>query len=377
MALEASSWKYDSVYKMLLNDPNFNPIILVCPQVNRGHEFMLEKLRQCNDFFYQKGYNYICSFNEKTSEYIDANTLSPDIIFYTNPYKGLIDDRYYIDQFPAALTCYVNYAYNNHIHEFGFNLPFHRQVWRYFIECVDNKKLVESLSPINGVNCVVSGYPMFDAYTCGTNEGINWKLKDRKHKRIIWSPHHTISIQTELLRYSTFELYYDVIWNLSQKYKNEVQFVFKPHPLLKEALYRLDGWGKGRTDAYYEMWSKGENTAIAEGEYVDLFNSSDAMINDSGSFTIEYLYTCKPCLLLNNYNRQADANIVSLKAIDCWYQATDATQIENFIKEVLLQGVDPLKSKREAFYNEVLLPPNGCTVAENIVNEIKKELRLK
>ena len=35
----------------------------------------------------------------------------------------------------------------------------------------------------------------------------------------------------------------------------------------------------------------------------------------------------------------------------------------------MLQGDDPLKSKREAFYKEVLLPPNGCTVAENIVNE--------
>jgi CDP-glycerol glycerophosphotransferase (TagB/SpsB family) len=331
-------------------------------------------LQQCADYFEEKGYEYILTFNEKKQEYFDANLLRPDIVFYTNPYKGLIDDRYYIDKFPNSLTCYINYAYNNVRFEYSFNLPFHQQLWRYFVECKSNFSLVKSYSPINGKNCTVVGYPMYDAFVQGTDVGYDWKIQDKKRKRIIWSPHHTISIQSQTIRFSTFELYYDVMWKFAEKYKDQIQIAFKPHPLLKEALYRLDGWGKERTDKYYDMWRDGKNTAFVVGEYIDLFNSSDAIINDSGSFTIEYLYMRKPCLFLNNYDRQADANEVASKAFDCWYHATDAVQIERFIIDVVLNGNDSLQTKREDFYNKMLLPPCGCSVAENVVNEIKRSI---
>ena len=162
------------------------------------------------------------------------------------------------------------------------------------------------------------------------------------------------------------------MWHIAKKYENQVQIVFKPHPLLRQALYRLNGWGKERTDANYNKWAKGTNTAFIDGDYVDLFKSSDAIINDSGSFTIEYLYVRKPCLYLNNYDRQTDANTVTLQAFDCWYKAATEEEIENFVKNVVLGGEDPLEEKRHAFYKEVLLPPNGKTVAENIINEIIK-----
>lgn len=375
LAIGESDWKYDSLYVAMQNDATFNPIVVVCPQINYGQEFMLENLHQCADFFKRKGYKYVLAYDEAYQTYVDANSLKPDVVCFSNPYEVLTDERYHINKFPDALTCYINYGYNNHTHEWGFNLPFHQQLWRYFVECEINKQLVSSYSPIKGDNCVVTGYPMYDAFIQGTSIGKDWKQKNRKLKRIIWAPHHTIGGQNQLIHYSTFDLYYDVMWKLALKYHNEIQIVFKPHPLLKEALYRHEGWGKERTDAYYDMWSNGENTSVVNGEYIDLFNSSDAMINDSGSFTIEYLYTRKPCLLLNNYNRQADANQVSLQAIDCWYQATTAELIDTFIKDVVLEGNDPMRLKRESFYNEVLLPPNGCSVAENIMNEIKKQLK--
>ena len=44
LALEASSWKYDSLYLGMLKDPCFNPSILVCPQVNRGYDYMIERM---------------------------------------------------------------------------------------------------------------------------------------------------------------------------------------------------------------------------------------------------------------------------------------------------------------------------------------------
>ena len=372
MAIYDSNWKYDSVYREMEKDVRFNPIVLVCPVVNRGREHMLETMEKCCSMFEKKGYHYIRTYNEKTGLFVDAHSYNPDIIFYTNPYKGLIHNRYYIDEFDDALTCYVNYGYINVHMEWAVNLPFHQKVWRYFVECEDNLNLVKQFSLIKARNVSVVGYPMFDAFTQGTTNGDNWKIKDKNLKRIIWSPHHTISNSCDAIRFSTFELFYDFMWHIAIKYENQVQIVFKPHPLLRQALYRLNGWGKERTDANYNKWAKGTNTAFIDGDYVDLFKSSDAIINDSGSFTIEYLYVRKPCLYLNNYDRQTDANTVTLQAFDCWYKAATEEEIENFVKNVVLGGEDPLEEKRHAFYKEVLLPPNGKTVAENIINEIIK-----
>ena len=375
--VESNAWKYDSLYKLMLQDAHFNPIILICPQVNRGYDYMLERMNTCASYFKNRGYHYILTYNPETNEYFDAHTLMPDIICYTNPYKGLIHSEYYIDNFQNSLLCYVNYAYQNHTHEFGFNLPFHQSLWRYYVECKYNLSLIKKYSPINGRNCVVTGYPMYDAFKQGTSIGYNWKIHNTQLKRIIWSPHHTIGIQTELIQYSTFELYYDVMLQLAEKYKDSIQFAFKPHPLLKEALYRLEGWGKKRTDDYYARWENLENGSYIDDEYVDLFNTSDAMINDSGSFTIEYLYIGKPCLLLNNYDRQKDANKVALKAMQCWYKATTAEQIEKFIVDVVLNGHDSLMGKRASFYKKVLVPPHGLSVSENILKDIKRELHIK
>lgn len=258
--------------------------------------------------------------------------------------------------------------------EWAVNLPFHQKVWKYFVECEDNLKLIKQYSLIGAKNVSVVGYPMYDAFKKGTANGNDWKIKDKKPKRVIWSPHHTVSNNSADIRLSTFELYSDLMLDLAEKYKDKVQFVFKPHPLLKNALYNLEGWGKERTDAYYKTWAEGANTTIAEGEYIDLFNSSCAMINDSASFTFEYLYMNKPCLFLSNYDRQKDANVAALKAYDNWYHATTDAEIEKFITNVVIAGNDTMKDKRKAFYQEVLLPPNGCSVAENIINDIKKAL---
>lgn len=372
MAIYDSNWKYDSVYRAMEKDPRFNPIVLVCPVVNRGREHMLETMNKCCRSFEKNGYKFVRTYDEQTNSYVDAHSYNPDIIFYTNPYEGLIDNRYFIDQFPDALPCYVNYGYINVYMEWAVNLPFHQKVWRYYVECEDNLKLIRQYSLIGAKNVRVVGYPMYDAFKEGTANGDAWKVKDIKRKRIIWSPHHSISNQTGLVKLSTFELYSDLMLELAEKYKDKVQFVFKPHPLLKNNLYQHPVWGKDRTDAYYETWANGENMAIAEGEYIDLFNSSDAMINDSASFTFEYLYMNKPCLFLSNYDRQKDANVAALKAYDSWYHATTETEIEKFIEDVVIAGKDMMKDKRKAFYEEVLLPPNGKSVAENILDDIVK-----
>ena len=374
LATYSSCWKYDSLYKLMCEDANFEPIILVCPVVNRGNEHMLETLNECCSFFDSKGYPYICAYNENTKECVNLDNLQPDMLFYTNPYQGLIKDQYYIDNVKDVLTCFVNYGYTNVPFEWGVSLPFHNKVWKFFVECKDNYKLVKKWSWINAKNVYVSGYPMYDSYVSCKVESKDWKVKCRNVKKVIWAPHHSISNGSNMVKFSTFELHHETMRLLAEKYKDSIQFVFKPHPLLRDQLYHLDGWGKERTDSYYNWWKNNENTTFVNGDYVDLFMSSDAMIHDCASFMIEYLYTRNPVLFLANCNREEQSNECAKKAFHCHYHATSAEEIDYFLSNVVLAGNDQMKLMRDNFYNEVLLPPNGCTAADNMLNEIKKEL---
>lgn len=376
-AIIESHWKYDSLYQAMLLNSNFNPIILVCPVVNRGSQYMLDCMRKCCDYFERKKYQYICSYNTYNNTYIDARELHPDIIFYTNPYESLIDSRYYINNFKDVLSCYVNYFYVGIRGEWTCSSLFHRYVWRYYIENEVLLSQIRHFTLCTNRNCRVVGYPLFDTFRAYHSSDDDWPIKGGRKKRIIWAPHHTVSNSTGIYAMSTFERYFELMLLLAEQYKDEIQIVFKPHPWLKANLYELEGWGKERTDAYYRQWSNGENTAYVDGEYIGLFLSSDAMIHDCQSFTVEYLATQHPVMFLDSGKTDNMLNDISIEARACHYKGYSAEDIERFIQDVVLGGKDDLSGRREAFYKNYILPPNGKLAAENIIDDLLSSLGRK
>ena len=141
-------------------------------------------------------------------------------------------------------------------------------------------------------------------------------------------------------------------------------------------LYLHPQWGRQKTDEYYKKWETGKNTNYINGEYIDLFKSSDALIHDCSSFTMEYLFTKKPALFLANFGHDGQANEVAMRAYNAHYKAKTKNEICAFIDDVVLGDNDPLKKARESFFNEVLLPPNGRTASENILEELSKALKI-
>ena len=372
-AFDSNTWKYDSLFQAMQKDPLFSPMVLAVPQVNKGRDFMLFQLRHGCEYYESKGYPTICSYNEETDSYVDAFSLHPDIIFFSNPYDALTDDRYNIKRYmKKCLTCYVNYTFCSVPYLWQCASEFHQKVWRYYVECEDNLKQVKEF--YSGYNCVVTGYPTSDLFASTVASGKDWKLKDAKLKRVIWAPHHTIEGQTRLIQFSTFLLYYDFMLRLAEEYQDVVQFAFKPHPLLLPALYAHPDWGKERTDDYYNKWAKGKNTVFVNGDYIDLFKSSDAMIHDCGSFIIEYLHVNKPVMFLGTYDRMSQSNAVGKKAYACHYEGRTEGDIKRFIEEVVIRGKDDMGDKRMQFYNEQLMPSNGMSVADNILADLKSHL---
>lgn len=373
-ALMDSVWKYDELYQLMEKDTRFNSTILVCPVVTYGRDNMLMNMDKCYNLFKSRGYNVIRSYNSQTDKYIDVREeLKPDIIFYTNPYEGLIDDRYYITQFPEVLSCYVPYYMSEANHpQISYNTLFQNLLWRFYLETEYAHNVACINSRIKGRNVVVSGYPGIDKFIYKKYlPKDNWKIKDNKVKRIIWAPHHTITDYT-FVSYSTFLYYYDFMFELANKYKNKIQITFKPHPLLKNRLDLM--WGKEKTLEYYEEWKNLENGMLNDGAYEDLFLTSDVIIHDSGSFIGEYLYTGKPAMFLSNgRDFKVQYNAFAQECLKHYYIGKNKEDIEIFIVN-LINGKDMLKEKRNLYLKNKLMPPNGKLASENIIDNLVKEL---
>lgn len=372
---DSAIWKYDSLYRLMSLDATFNPIIMVCPlRVYQTEKQAQKLLMHTYNTFKSRGYKVIKAANKCSEQSIDVASLEPDIIFYSYLWNSIIDSKYDIYNLRKYLKCYVDYGYCSIVDEWGYSSAFHGLMWRYFTECEEIKTLAILAQPKELRNAVVTGYPMYDEYQSVNGNASMWKDPNSIFKRVIWAPHHTIEGHDGLLKFSTFLEIAELMLCVANEYKNTIQFAFKPHPSLKTVLYRHPNWGIEKTDEYYNNWINGDNTTLVEGPYMDLFKSSNAMIHDCGSFIVEYLYSMKPVMYLGS-NREEQSNIVGKKAYNCHYHGTTIEEVRNFLNEVVLKGGDSMKPQREQFYNEVLLPPNGLTVAENIVNEIKKELR--
>lgn len=362
------TWKYDGVYQLMEKHERFDPIILVCPIVNYGYDNMIRRMDQCYSFFKEKGYTVLKGFDISSRTFCDVKQdLKPDIIFYTSPYDGLTDGRFFITQFKDVLTGYVPYFFNDTAdYELAYDDYLHNVVWRRYLETEMHKEWAIRYSRNQGRNAVVTGYPGIEQLIANrVATGEDWKIKNDKLKRIIWAPHHSILPKDEY-KYASFLLFCDVMVELAHKYSDQVQFAFKPHPLLRNKLEKV--WGKEKTDKYYAEWEQMPNTTVVEGDYVDLFLSSDAMIHDSGSFIAEYLYLNKPVMrTLNGIDLKTLHNGFGLQCLENHYMARNAEEIELFIQNVI-HDIDPMKEKRTQFIKDVLMPKGSPS--QNILDDI-------
>ena len=253
----------------------------------------------------------------------------------------------------------------------NYELPFHSLLWKLLVETEFQKHYAEQYEHSKGDNVEVVGALAEEKLMQSDYIAKDvWKPQVKKKKRIIWAPHHTVDY---LFNFSNFLNYCDDMLRLAEKYKDDIQIAFKPHPVLKFKLINL--WGLEKTEDYYNSWAKLENGQIEQGDYIDLFKTSDAMIHDSGSFTVEYLYTQKPVLFQIRDNKVKDEfNSFGQLCLEQHYLAYSIEETEQFIKEVVIAGKDPKKAEREKFYTQYLYPADGIMPSEKIFNILKTTL---
>lgn len=372
-----SVWKYEGVYRLMEKDPLFEPVVVVCPYIVYGEEVMLKEMGQAYNSFLANGYKVISTFDNATQKWFDVKKeIAPDIIFFTNPHK-LTREEYYITNFLDCLTCYVPYAFVViHLLESHYNQFFQNILWKAFYETEMHRKFAEENAFNKGRNVIITGYPGIDNLIAPDYVPLDpWKIKEKKVRRIIWAPHHSIDDDKEILSYSNFLRYHQFMLEIAKEYIGKIQIAFKPHPLLMEKLFLHEDWGKDRTEAYYIKWKNLENGQLELGDYTDLFLTSDAMIHDSASFMVEYLYTKKPVAFsMRDMNVTERFNDFGKIVFNYLYKVNHESEIKNFINTIVLEGKDNMKTERLNFLNNKLMPPHGQLASENIYKEILKEL---
>lgn len=361
-----SMWKSDKLLMMLKNDDRFHPFIVsyIYPSDTTDHKNTLE--RQLFSHFSPMGIDIESGFDFRKNRLYPVSRFKADILFYPQPYRNKLRE------IPRnVLLSYIPYCFEMEDERHFYNTLYQNICWKIFVPTQLHKDLKTRYNYNGGTNVVVSGNPLADYFFDGHNPSTDsWPIDNPELKRIIWAPHHSI-LKDDILDYSNFLEIADEMLKTAQKYQGKAQFVFKPHPMLREKLYKLESWGIERTDKYYDAWKSLSNGNLAEGNYVDLFMTSDALIHDCSSFTAEYLYVNKPVMYLTRKEKIDVFNAFADACFQVHYHGCSLPDIESFIDNVI-EGKDPMAAQRTEFINKHLIPEGDVSVAGNIYKELCK-----
>lgn len=375
-AMNLPMWRYQHLYEELKKYDCFKLYVVLSPAVNIPEEVRNNDLKAMRDFFRQKGVSFM-DYNPMSPCAI-RECIDPDILFYPQPYSSMLHPLHDFLNFKDKLLCYYPYAFWTAKGSWSYNTVFHIYAWKLFYSTELHRLDAKAISWRKDKNVEVVGYPNTDDFLAFDRKNDSlWKKQTTKKKRLIWAPHFSIpNGMPRLLDMSNFLWMADLMVSMAKKYEEQIQIAFKPHPFLKRELYKNLDWGKEKTDRYYQLWNDMDNTQLETSGFVDLFMTSDALIHDCGSFTVEYLYSKNPVMymLRDEAYKISTQNDFGIKALNVHYKGRNEQDVVLFIEQVLLQGNDPMKAEREKFYKEYLLPPRGKSVAKATAEIIVKSL---
>ena len=368
-----SQWKYQELYEIFNIRDRFNVNVIFIPDENYNKNYHNEYLFNKNEFK-KRNINLISSYDNSLKLWKNLNFLfKPDIVFYS---RILLKSKckYSIYDFKNSLNCYVPYSlFIDKNDKLQCGTTFHKLLWKQFLPFKENLKIAKNI--YDAKNVVISDYLGCDFFKINTYSNVTWKNKS--HKKIILAPHHTIDFAYKQNYFSTFLKLSDDFINLSIKYKNMIDFCFKPHPALKEKLYSHKDWGYQKTNDYYNFWNNGSNTILSEANYHDLFVQSDALILDSVSFAAEYLYLNKPyCFLIkDNYDYDSSLNEIGKKIFKIINKSNNINSIENFIINNVIKVNKIQLNHQNQILNELnVLNKNNKLASEYIYEYIEKSI---
>lgn len=348
-----------SIYRCMEQSSVFEPYIYVISRRDVTYSKFLEEVLRDVKYFADRDYRVICGYDEHGNP-IDIHKYDPDILFFDLPKLHGNSGTWYnrLDYLNwEYLTCYIPYGMNM-IDSFyyHYHLDAIRETWKYFVDTPSNYKRILMDASFNGFNMIMSGYPKYDDYYL-KEISIPEKINNSK-PIVIYAPHHSLGGVSNNL--ATFDLYGGLILDFV-KHNPEINFVFKPHPLLYMNIYSCYKQGKINFseldyENYIKEWGSQPNAVVvSEGDYIGLFRKSCCMITDCGSFIGEYLPSLNPCIYIFNPRKERQIECytpLARKILDTYYVTESEESLKEMLQEIIIQGNDKKMGKRKKLFDE-------------------------
>lgn len=331
---ENSKWGCQSLYDAFEADGDFEPTVAasVLRSVHKGWDSTRRISGENFEFFKKRGARTVLAY--KDGKYADLREFSPDIVFYSELFDLTAEHApYKVSKF--ALTCYLTYGISAFNYPFLYT-PLHRLLWRFFFNESENK-VVAGLDERARESCVSLGYPKLDVYFDGRVPDPSAYWRDPGKIKVVYAPHHSFETNEHSIRIATFRENGRFILDLAKR-RPGTTWIFKPHPRLRYALGVNGVMTEDEIEAYWDEWSK-VGAVYEEGDYFDIFRTSNLMITDCCSFLTEYLPTLKP--VINPQNPEAlKMTEFGEKVVQGYYQTCGNRQLEA-VFDMLAGGSDP------------------------------------
>lgn len=358
-----TKWKCQSLYDLLEKDNAFSVEVLVTKNSAQNHDNpsyqTVDDVKKTFEFFKRKNMNVKYAYDVEKERFIAFEKFKPDIIIYQHPwYVETSQGPVVCSKF--ALTYYVPYYVGNTTSEIEYGLRFHAYVHKHFLldEHVKSYFLTKSL--LNPKNLAVVGHPTLDFYILNKHS-----LDDKKY--VIYAPHW--SINDKRLELSTFKWSGQLILEYAKRHTG-LNWLFKPHPILKHRLLSENVMSKSEIETYWNEWAK-IGTVCESGNYFGYFNNSKAMITDCASFLVEYFPTTQPVIhLLTETSKKCWTPDVA-KITNTYYQVENVKELKSKLDSLLEDKNDCMKEVRLKLLSELDFCNNTLS-AQRIIDEIMK-----
>lgn len=363
-------WRAQRVYDLLASDSRFDVRPVLYPFPNYSEVQRKSNISELREYCEARALPFIDLSEESFPGTALREVFNPDIVFYPQPYNHLYNNDLDSTFFIGKLISYIPYSMHTCEEPWVFQNFLCNAAWRVFLQLDDHREEAAGVLYNKAKNVRVVGEPMADVFAEPAQTD-PWKIQSVPKKRIIWAPHFSIVDKGWLCR-DSFTWMSSFMSDLAEKFQDQIQFAFKPHPRLRTELEKHPDWGPDKTRDFYNRWAEGSNTQLETGPYTDLFKTSDAMIHDCGSFSVEYHFTGKPVMFVSRDINAAmsNQNAMGKEGIRAHYSGSCEKDILSFVENVVLAENDSMKPKRIAFHERYLRPPGGRSVADNIYREI-------
>lgn len=360
---DESKWKSQSVYDLMEEDERFNPLIIAtkncAPEGNPNYQ-TAENVQKCYEYFKNKGMSVEYGYDIRKNKFIPFEEFNPDIIFYSHPWYV------YENQGPVvcskfALTYYIPYFLPASVQWHEYGLRFHQYIYRHYVPTESVRSYYSKNMPSAEHSFRVVGHPIFDEYLNKEKT-----LSQNANSPVIYAPHWTVC--GDNLRFGTFKWSGEKMLEFAKEHK-ELNWVFRPHPLLYNFVITSGFMKKYEIDKYYDEW-KSFAVYSEGGDYIDLFNKSCAMITDCGSFLTEYFVTENPVIHL--VSEQLNPNATIQEIDKTYYTAYDLDEMIKHLHHVILDKNDYKKEERIKLLEKFNF--KNSSSAEKIINDILSDI---